>query len=514
MREGAVKWESSGYEKFGGRGRVMGYINGTARNQTVLFPATLDEYIDENNAVRAIDAFIEYLPFNELGFVRDEPAETGRPGYDPRLLLGIFIWGHLNGVRSSRQLEKECGRNVELMWLSGQLQPDFKTLCRFRQECGEAIHQVLVRFRLWCQSAELFGKELVAIDGSKFKAVNSTGRNVTQGRLAKLIEREKVTVAQYLTELQAADEEEEHELEGALTAAELKQKIESIGKYLQTHEELLAEMRANGEKQRSLTDADARLMKTSQGMDVCYNVQLAVDSKHKLIASVAVTNEPADQELLAEMAQQTKADLEVEELTVVADGGYFGEEVIKACEDEKITAYVPVPELGNMKRRGLFGREKFVYDAERDVYVCPQGAELTVMSRTSRKARYRKEFRIYATKRCQGCPLRAQCTTSKYGRQIKRWVHQPVLDRLQERLRAHPEILRQRRSLSEHPFGTIKVAMNHERVLLKGLKHVGTEIKLTVLSYNLKRVMSIMGVMTLIEKLKLPRIEKLKLQLV
>jgi len=481
----------------------MSYINGTARGQSVLFPRTLDEYLDENNAVRAIDAFIEYLPFDELGFVRGEPAETGRPGYDPRVLLGIFIWGHLNRVRSSRRLEQECGRNVELMWLSGQLQPDFKTLCRFRQENGEAINQVLVQFRVWCNGAELFGKELVAIDGSKFKAVNSTARNVTQGRLAKLIEREKQAVTEYLAELQAADEREETAPEPKLTATELKQKIATIGEYLKQHEELLQEMKESGEKQRSLTDPEARLMKTAKGMDVCYNVQLAVDSKHKLIASVAVTNEVTDQELLAEMAQQTKAELEVEELTVVADGGYFGGEVIKACEDEKITAYVPVPELGNAQRRGLFTREEFVYDADRDLYVCPQGAELTVMSRTSRKARYRKEFRIYATKQCQGCPLRAQCTTSKYGRRIKRWVHHAVLERLQERMRGHPEMLVLRKALSEHPFGTIKVAMNHDRFLMKGLKHVATEIKLTVLSYNFKRVMSIMGVATMIEKLKL-----------
>ena len=435
--------------------------------------------------------------------MRGEPAETGRPGYDPRVLLGLFIWGHLNRVRSSRRLEQECGRNVELMWLSGQLQPDFKTLCRFRQENGEAINQVLVHFRVWCNGAELFGKELVAIDGSKFKAVNSTARNVTQGKLAKLIEREKQAVTKYLAELAEADEQEVAESEPQLTAAELKEKIATIGDYLKQHEELLGEMKESGEKQRSLTDPESRLMKTAKGMDVCYNVQLAVDSKHKLIASVAVTNEVTDQQLLAQMAQQTKAELEVEELTVVADGGYFNSEVIKACEDEKITAYVPVPELGNAQRRGLFTRAEFIYDAGRDLYVCPQGAELTVMSRTSRKARYPKEFRVYATKQCQGCPLRAQCTTSKYGRRIKRWVHQEVLERLQARMRAHPKIMALRKALSEHPFGTIKVAMNHERLLLKGLKHVATEIKLTVLSYNLKRVISILGVATLIEKLKL-----------
>ena len=484
----------------------MSYINGTARGQSVLFPRTLDDYLDENNAVRAIAAFIEYLRFAELGFVRGEPAETGRPGYDPRVLLGIFIWGHLNGVRSSRRLERECGRNVELMWLSGQLQPDFKTLCRFRQENGAAINQVLVQFRVWCQGAELFGKELVAIDGSKFKAVNSTARNVTQGRLGKLIEREKQAVAQYLAELAEADEQEVTESGPQLTAQQLKEKIATIGDYLKQHEELLAEMKAGGEQQRSLTDPEARLMKTAKGMDVCYNVQLAVDSKHKLIVAEEVTNEGGDRELLPRMARAAKAELAVAELTVIADGGYFGGEVIKACEDERITAYVPVPELGNAQRRGLFTRAEFTYDAGRDLYVCPQGAELTVMSRTSRKARYPKEFRVYATKQCHGCPLRAQCTTSKHGRRIKRWLHQAVLERLQERVRLHPEMLALRKTLSEHPFGTIKVAMNHERLLLKGLKHVATEIKLTVLSYNFKRVVSILGVATLIQKLKLQEV--------
>lgn len=484
----------------------MGYINGTARGQSVLFPQTLDEYIDENNTVRAIDAFIEYLRFDELGFVRGEPAETGRPGYDPRVLLGIYIWGHLNRVNSARQLEIECGRNVELMWLSGQLQPDFKTLCRFRQENSEAIKQVLVQFRVWCNGAELFGKELLAIDGSKFKAVNSTSRNFTQDKLGKMIEREKQAVAKYLADLEEADAAEGDEAEQRLTVEELKRKIATIGDYLKEHEELLDEMKEGDEKQRSLTDPDARLMKTSKGMDVCYNVQTAVDSKHKLIVAVEVTNETGDQELLAKVARGAKAGLGVEELTVVADGGYFASELIKECEDEKITAYVPMPELGNAKRRGLFTREDFAYDAERDLYVCPHGAELTVKPKTKRQGRYSKEFRVYATAKCKGCPLRAQCTTSKYGRKIKRWVHHAVLDRLKERLRAAPEMMRRRKALVEHPFGTIKVAMNHERLRLKGLKHVATEIRLSVLSYNIKRVISIFGVQTLVAKLKMQEV--------
>jgi transposase len=481
----------------------MGYIKGVEREQGVLFPESLDEYVEENNEVRAIAAFIEYLPFDELGFVRGEAAETGRPGYDPKMLMGLYIWGHMNSIRSSRKLEKECARNVELMWLTGRLKPDFKTLCRFRRDNGEGINEVLVRFRMWCEGAELYGKELVAIDGSKFKAVNSTQRNMTQGKLEKLIARTRAAVKSHMAEVEEADALEDEE-ERAVTAEELKRKIEGIEEYLKRQEALLEEMKGNGEKQRSLTDPDSRLMKTAKGMQVGYNVQTAVDDKHKLIVAVEVTNEAADQEQLPEMARKAKEALNVEELTVVADGGYYGCEEIKACEDEGITAYVPVRESVVAEHLGVFPRDRFGYDEERDVYVCPAGADLKVVGRDVKHARYSKEYRIYGTKECKGCPLRAQCTTSKYGRKIKRWVNQEVLDRLRARLRENPEILRRRKALVEHPFGTIKVAMNHERFLMKGLRHVATEIKLTVLCYNFKRVMSILGKGKMIEMLKTP----------
>lgn len=481
----------------------MSYIKGVEREQGVLFPERLDEYVEENNEVRAIAAFIEYLPFEEMGFVRGEAAETGRPGYDPRMLMGLYIWGHLNGVRSSRKLERESGRNVELMWLTGLLKPDFKTLCRFRQENGEGISEVMARFRVWCEKAELFGKELVAIDGSKFKAVNSHAQNITQGKLEKLIERKRAEAVRYLAEVEEADALEEGE-ERTLTGEELRERIAGIGEYLKEQEALLGEMREKGEKQRSLTDPDSRLMKTAKGVQIGYNVQTAVDAKYKLIAVVEVTNAPSDRELLPEMARQAKEVLNVGELTVVADGGYYGGEAIKACEDNGITAYVPVRESTDAERLGVFSQERFGYDEERDVYVCPAGTQLRAVTREVTKSRYGKEYRIYKTKECQGCPLRAQCTTSKYGRRIKRWVHHEVLDRLRARLQENPEILRRRKALVEHPFGTIKVAMNHERFLMKGLRHVTTEIKLTVLCYNFKRVMSILGTGKMIEMLKTP----------
>ena len=481
----------------------MGYVWGSSREQGMLFPSRLEDFVGENNPVRVIDGFIGFLKFDELGFVRAEPAERGRPGYDPRVLLGIYLWGHLNGVRSSRRLERECGRNVELMWLTGQLQPDFKTLCRFREENGEAIKKVLMQFRKWAVGAELYGKELVAIDGSKFKAVNSRQRNVTRVQLEKLIARERASVERYLEDLQEADEREGEDEVRELTVEELREKIATIAEFLRGPEEMLAEMKEGGETQRSLTDPDARLMKTAEGMAVSYNVQTAVDSKHKLIAAVEVTNAVADQGLLAHMAEEAREGLGAEELSVVADGGYFGYDDLEECEEKGITTYVPVPELGrNQKENGLFTREQFTYDEERDVYICPQGEELRVVAKGKRKERNNKEYKSYRTKACGGCPLRDQCTKSKRGRQIRRWTNHGVLERLQARIKSHPEILKQRKALSEHPFGTIKVAMNHERLLLKGLKKVATEINLTVLCYNLKRVTSILGVPGTINQLR------------
>jgi transposase len=472
----------------------MGYINGSGRSQVILFPEAIDDYIEEANMVRAVAAFVEYLNFKELEFVRAEPAETGRPGYDPRVLLGLYLWGHLNGVRSARRLERECRRNVEVMWLTGKLFPDFKTIANFRKDNGGALKQVLVEFRLWCDGEKLFGKELAAVDGSKFKAVNSLGRNYTKERLRKLIKREEEKVDQYLKDLAEADEQAGEEEEQKLTAAELKQKIAGIKEHLEKHKQLQQQLGESGEQQISLTDPEARLMRMSKGTDVCYNLQAAVDSKHKLIVALEVTNACADQGQLAQIAKQAKAALGVAELLVVGDGGYFEGRTIKECEDARITTYVPVEEADGATARGIFPRSKFHYDEQRDLYICPAGAELTVTSRYKRQQKEDSEFKLYGTARCAGCALRSQCTTSQQGRKIKRWVHQAVIERQAARNRAHPEMQRQRGSLIGHVFGTIKRAMGHTHFLTKGKEKVATEASLMALSYNFKRVTSIMGV--------------------
>jgi len=477
----------------------MGYIKGAERGQSILFPATLDEYLEEDNPVRAIAAFLARLDFAKLGFVRARAAETGRPGYDPRMLMGLFMWGHLNGVRASRKLEGECRRNVEVMWLSRNLRPDFKTIADFRKDNSGGIKGVLTEFRLWCRAEGLFGSELVAVDGSKFKAVNSRERNFTKAKLKQMIERERAKVNEYLEAVATADEADDEAAQ--ISAAQLKEKIAGIEKYLAGHEKLAQELAASGESQVSLTDPEARLMKTSHGREVGYNVQTVVDSKHKLIVTYEVTNERNDLGQLARMAQQAKEALQVEELTVLADGGYCEGNALKECEEAGITTFVSVPESKEAERRGIFKADKFRYDQQRDLYVCPQGEELPHRYTTFDQKR-NKELKVYMTKACGACPLRSQCTTSKHGRRLKRWLHQAVIDRLQQRNRGQPELLKQRKELAEHPFGTIKRSMNQGYFLLKGIQKVTTETGLTVLSYNLKRVMNIMGVAEMIRSLE------------
>jgi transposase len=476
----------------------MGYIKGKERGQSVLFPGTVDEYIAENNEVRAIAAFLGRLDFVKLRFVRGQAAGTGRPGYDPRLLMGLFLWGHLNGIRSSRKLERESHRNLEVIWLCENLRPDFKTIADFRKDNGAGIKGVVVEFRLWCLRAGLYGKEIVAVDGSKFKAVNSKERNFTKKKLSQIIARERAKISEYLEAVAVADETESEEPE--LSAAQLKEKIAGLERYLAEHEELERQLEATGESQVSLTDPEAKLMKTDKGSEVSYNVQTAVDSKHKLIAAYEVTNERNDLGQLAVMAFQAKEALQVAELTVLADGGYYEGNALKECEQAGITTFVSVPKSKEAERLGIFAQSQFRYDQEQDLYVCPQGEELHWTKTTNDRER-NKKFKVYATKACAQCPLRAQCTTSKYGRKIKRWVDQGVIDRLRERIRGQPELLKQRKTLAEHPFGTIKRGMNQGFFLLKGISKVTTETGLTVLSYNLKRVLNIMGVEQMISSL-------------
>jgi transposase len=477
----------------------MDYIRGTSRNQVMLFPESVEDYITADNPVRFIDALVSKLDLAELGFNRTQPADTGRPAYDPGDLLRLYLYGYLNRVRSSRLLERETKVNIEVMWLLGKLSPDFKTIADFRRDNLKAIKQVCREFTLLCRKLELFGGELVAVDGSKFKAVNGRRRNFSEHRLKKSIQALDEKISTYLRSLDAADANDPDPDQPPPSAADLQAKIATLRERKAKYEALHADLKASGAKQVSLTDRDARSMIVHfNSTDVCYNVQTAVDEKHQLIVEHEVTNDPTDHAHLAEMALRAKETLRVEQLEVVADRGYYDGAEVKHCAEAGITTYIPKPITSVNKQRGLFTKQDFSYDEAKDCYVCPAGAELHYRYESFEQNRM---IRYYTTGKCLTCPIKAKCTTNARGRRITRWVDEKFLDDMARRVRARPELLRRRQQLSEPPFGTIKRAMNQGYFLMKGLDKVAAEMSLTVLSYNLKRAINILGVEKLIAAL-------------
>ena len=471
----------------------MPHIQGVQRDAVLLFPPSLDEYITDDNPVRFIDAFVDQLDLQELGFLRAVAAPLGRPAYHPRDLLKLYIYGYLNRLRSSRLLERETRRNVELMWLLKKLTPDFKTIADFRKDNLAPIQKVCREFTLLCKALDLFGGELVAVDGSKFKAVNNRKRNFTAEKLKKALEHIDAKIAEYLQALDTADTETPTRPD--LTATELHQRIAQFRERKQQYQEVQQVLVASGESQISLTDPDSRSMPVAQGVDVCYNVEVVVDKKHKLIVTHEVTTAVTDKDQLAPMAKAAKQVLGVEELDAVADKGFYHGEQVKRCDEANIQAYIPQPHTSRNQQKGLFTKDDFRYDTEQDSYWCPQGEELTFRFETEEKGR---ATRYYATSACGGCPIKARCTENKGGRRITRWADEHVVEAMAERVRAHPEIMKQRKELIEHVFGTMKRSMDQGYFLLRTRKKVAAEMSLTVLAYNLKRVITIMGVAGLI----------------
>jgi len=466
------------------------FIAGADRGQSTLLPECLDDWIDENNPVRVIDAFVDALDLANLGFIGVKPAATGRPAYHPSVLLKLYIYGYLNRVQSSRRLEREAGRNVEAMWLTGRLAPDHKTIADFRKDNGRAIRKVCARFVGLCRTLGLLAEASVAIDGSKFKAVNNRDRNFTRAKMVRRMAQIEESVARYLHQLDSADRQEPPQARTTKTTR-LKEKIAKLRQEMQRLETLEARMLETPDQQISLTDPDARSMATSgRGSGVVgYNVQTAVDTRHHLIVAHDVTNVGTDRSQLARMAKETKATLETESLDVVADRGYFNSAEILACEEAGITVTLPKPQTSGNKAKGRFVKQDFRYVAEEDAYICPANEKLIY--------RYTNEedgltLRRYWTSACQTCAIKHRCTTGR-ERRITRWVHEPVLEAVQRRLDEHPEKMRQRRETVEHPFGTIKARMGATHFLMKTLPRVATEMALHVLAYNLTRVMNILG---------------------
>jgi len=475
------------------------FVEGLDRGQSTLFPECLEDWIGEDNPVRVIDVFVDELDLAGLGFSGVDPEMTGRPSYHPSALLKLYIYGYLNRVQSSRRLERDAARNVEVMWLTGRLVPDHKTIADFRKDNGRAIRKVCARFVELCRKIGLLTRASVAIDGSKFKAVNNRDRNFTRAKVERRRAQLEESVARYLGQLYTADRHEPSETL-ALKTTRLKEKLAKLESEMQRLAAIEKQMLTSPDQQISLTDPDSRSMATSgRGSGVVgYNVQVAVDTKHHLIVTHEVTNVGTDRSQLANVAKETKTTLEATSLDVVADRGYFSSGQILACEEAGITVTLPKPMTSNSKTEGRFGKQDFRYLLEEDVYICPAGERLAYSFTTEENELV---LRRYSTNACQRCAIKQSCTTGK-ERRITRWEHEHLLETVQRRLDEHPEKMRQRRETVEHPFGTIKARMGATHFLVKTLPRVAAEMALHVLAYNLTRVMNIMGIQPLMATMR------------
>jgi transposase len=475
------------------------FIEGEDRRQSLLLPDSLDDYVTEDNPVRVVEVFIDELDLGALGFEGMQPAATGRPAYHAATMLKIYLYGYLNRVQSSRRLEREAQRNIELMWLTGRLAPDFKTIANFRRDNGPAIRAACAQFVVLCRQLGLFTRAVVAIDGSKFKAVNNRDKNFTVAKVAKRLEQVDASIVRYLAALDRADRDEGDVAEAKTTR--IKDKIAGLRRQMQFLREMRKKVLEAPDQQVSLTDPDARSMATSgRGTGVVgYNVQTAVDAEHHLIVAHEVTNQGHDRSQMAPMGLEAKAATGCEAITALADRGYFNGEQVLACEGTGVLPCIPKTDTSSSAKRGLFTRHDFVFDAQNGHYVCPAGHKLTRGRARPNRKDDMDEYRHLTA--CFTCALKPKCTPDKLKR-FKRWKHEGVLDKMQARLDRMPDAMLIRRATVEHPFGTLKAWMGATHFLTRTLKNVRTEMSLLVLAYNIKRMISLFGVGPLMQAIK------------
>ena len=475
------------------------FIEGAERNQVDLLPECLNDYIGEDNPVRAIDAFVEELDLKALGFDGADPAVTGRPSYHPAVLLKIYIYGYLNRIPSSRRLEREAQRNIELIWLTGRLAPDFKTIADFRRDNGAGIRNVCRQFVQLCRELRLFSQAMVAIDSSKFKAVNSRDRNFTPAKIDKRQQQIEQSIERYLAALETADRTQPAEVEAK--TERLREKIKTLREQMQRMDAMREELKHQPDGQLSQTDPDARSMiSQAKGTGlVGYNVQAAVDAKHHLIVVHEVTNIGSDRSQLTKMAIAARDAMDKRRLQALADRGYFSGPEIKACTEAGITPLVPKPMTSNAKAEGHFSKADFIYITKDDQYQCPAGQRAIYRMTT---VEHGLRLHRYWSSVCPRCPLKPRCTPSDY-RRITRWEHEAILDAMQRRLDRKPQAMTLRRRTIEHVFGTLKHWMGSTHFLMRGLAHVGTEMSLHVLAYNFKRVINLLGVAKTMKAMRL-----------
>ena len=466
------------------------FIEGADRQQVTLLPECLDDFITEDNTVRVVDAFIGELDMVALGFEGATPAATGRPSYHPSVLLKLYLYGYLNRIQSSRRLERECQRNVELMWLTGRLAPDFKTIADFRRDNGKGIRNVCRRFVLLCRELKLFSEAVVAIDGSKFKAVNNRERNYTPGKIERRERELEESIQRYLDALETADCTQPTEMQAK--TERLQGKIQKMRQRMQDLQAVKAQLETLPDRQLSQTDPDARAMTTYSAKGtamVGYNIQTAVDTKNHLIVAHEVTNNGSDRSQLSRIALAAREAMGKRKLKAIADRGYYSGTELKACEDAGIAAIVPKPMTSGAKAEGRFDKSDFIYIARDDEYECPAGQRAIHRFTSDERG---MQIRTYWSSSCIGCAIKAQCTPSDY-RRIRRWEHEAVMDKVQQRLDRMPEAMTVRKSTIEHVFGTLKHWMGWTHFLTRGMHNVATEMSLSVLTYNLKRVIRILG---------------------
>jgi transposase len=472
---------------------MMGHVTGQSRYQSTLFPEVLDEVVGGDDPVRVIDAFVEGLDLEDLGFSKVASEETGRPPYAPGDLLKLYIYGYLHRVRASRRLEAETHRNVQVMWLINRLTPAFKTIADFRKDHAGAIVGVCRAFIRFCREQSLFGAELLAIDGTKIAAVASRKQVMTPKRIAKMNAAIDRRIADYLASMDEADRQEPGSVHARADVAAAIEALKAQKERLQGQAQDLA---ARGLKQMVMTETEAKLMRTPHGHAVAYNAQIAVDAEHKLIVAFELTNEGNDYRQLYPVAVQGKVAVGADEVTVVADTGYSNGEHGALCEQEGITAIVPRAETVNPHGEQYFSRDKFTYDPASDSWHCPAGATLSLY-----KTSHTEKKKEYTTAACGSCPLKSQCTKAA-RRVIVRDFYEDAREAMHRRASADPIWMKLRREIAEHPFGTMKWLMAHPRFLVRGLRKATAELALGVLSYNLKRVINILGVPALMQALE------------
>ena len=485
----------------------MEHVAGTAREQITMFPEAVEDYLAGENPVRFLDAFVDKLEMRSLGFQHSTVQETGRPPYDPKDLLKLYLYGYLNRIRSSRLLERETTRNLEVFWLLKRLSPDHKTISNFRTNNATALRAVFKQFVLICKELELFGNELVAIDSTKFTASNARERVKDKEQLDKSIARINTSIKDYLTQLDENDHADENKGSSAVLNKEaLQKKIALLHQQKEHLTKACTELEESGDKYVSLTDPDCRLMKNERRIEPAYSLQAAVDAKHKLIVDYELTQDAADSNHLSSMALATKQMLGVETLTVCADAGYYDTVDLKTCEDAGISTFVPVPKPKISKKTNVpapeYYHDKFIYDQISDTYRCPQGHQLQYYTTTHKEDG--RLIRIYRTNACRDCPVGTLCTSSSRGRYVNRWEDEAVLERLKQRLACKADIIKHRKAIIEHIFGTIKKIWGYGALLLRRLKNVAGEVALMNLTYNIRRVLNILGTRKLILHLQKP----------